>query len=210
MHPFGKHSCSDLTIYGNAGLGDGFTVNCVHEWIYFDPNKREDRGQQHWPENNNGRRAVLATHETFEEWIEMKNHPESKEHFPKEGSQDSYPPLSASENPATTPTMLTMIRVVGGIKRVVHFTKFPKLTVLCSLSSDGEVGVNTSQHLKKSLEHGKQMGWNTSNNPELLITPQIFYTNPTPSQLEHTGYYNWEEKSKKENTCNVGKLCQIV
>lgn len=40
----GKHSCSDLTIYGNAGFREGFTVNFVHKWVYLDPNKREDRG----------------------------------------------------------------------------------------------------------------------------------------------------------------------
>jgi len=33
-----------------------------------------------------------------------------KEEVWKEWSQDSYPPLSAAEDPVTTPTTLTMIR----------------------------------------------------------------------------------------------------
>lgn len=47
-----------------------------------------------------------------------------KNTLPKSGPQASYPLLRASENPATTPTMLTMRSVVGGIKSVVHFTMY--------------------------------------------------------------------------------------
>lgn len=47
----------------------------AQKWIDFNPQKRENRRQQDRPQYNDGRRAVLATHETFEEGIQMENHP---------------------------------------------------------------------------------------------------------------------------------------
>ncbi len=54
------------------------------------------------------------------------------------------------------------------------------------------------------------MGWNTSNNPELLITPPVFNADATPPQLKHTCYNDGDEKAKKQDTCDVGKLNQIA
>ncbi|PON87258.1 hypothetical protein TorRG33x02_168940 [Trema orientale] len=71
----------NLTIYRNATLGNGVSINFAHKGVNLNPNKRENRGQKHRPENNNGRRPVLAPHETLEEGIEMKNHPEGEEHL---------------------------------------------------------------------------------------------------------------------------------
>jgi len=34
-------------INGNTGLRNQGVINFVNEWINLDPNKREDRGQQH-------------------------------------------------------------------------------------------------------------------------------------------------------------------
>ncbi|KAK3017910.1 LOW QUALITY PROTEIN: hypothetical protein RJ639_002786 [Escallonia herrerae] len=61
----------------------GGTISFAHKRIYLDPNEREDRGQQHRPEHNDGRSPVLAAHETLEEWVQMKDHPKCKEHSAK-------------------------------------------------------------------------------------------------------------------------------
>lgn len=201
-----------LTIYGNASLGDGWTVSSAHKWVYLDPNKREHWGQQHWPQNNNGWGTVLATHETLEEWVEMKNHPEGKENLPKEWSPRLIPSIKCIRKPSNNTNHVNYDKGCWRNQECspLDYIEFTKLCVLSSLGCDSEVGINTSQHLKKSLEDSKEMCWNSSNHPKLLITPQIFNGNTTPTQLKHTGHYNGEEKSKKENTCNVGKLYQIV
>lgn len=72
------------TIYRNAALGNGVAVHFADKRVNLDPNKREDRGQKHGPKNNNGGSSVLATHETLEEWVEMKNHPKGEENFAKQ------------------------------------------------------------------------------------------------------------------------------
>jgi hypothetical protein len=48
----------------------------------------------------------------------------AKKSFPNRGPQDWYPLLTASEIPATTPTMLIIRRVVGGMSRVVNLNKY--------------------------------------------------------------------------------------
>ena len=53
----------------------------------------------------------------------MMTHIEKKS-FPNRGPHDWYPLLIASEIPATIPTMLMMIRVVGGISSVVHLNAY--------------------------------------------------------------------------------------
>lgn len=47
-----------------------------------------------------------------------------KNSLPNNGPHDPYPLLIASDTPATTPTMFMMIRVVGGIRSVVHLNKY--------------------------------------------------------------------------------------
>lgn len=42
---------------------------------------------------------------------------QAKNSFPNRGPHELYPLLMASDAPATTPTMLRVIRVVGGIRR---------------------------------------------------------------------------------------------
>ena len=54
---------SGLTIYRNAALGKAWISNFAHKRINSHPNKREDWGQKHWPQNNNGWCLVLATYE---------------------------------------------------------------------------------------------------------------------------------------------------
>lgn len=47
-----------------------------------------------------------------------------KKSFPNNGPHELYPLLMASDTPATIPTMLKMIKVVGGIRRVVHLKRY--------------------------------------------------------------------------------------
>jgi len=48
----------------------------------------------------------------------------AKNSFPNRGPHEPYPLFMASETPATTPTMFKIMRVVGGIRRVVHLNRY--------------------------------------------------------------------------------------
>lgn len=48
----------------------------------------------------------------------------AKNSFPNNGPHDPYPLFIASDTPATTPTIFKMIRVVGGMRRVVHLKRY--------------------------------------------------------------------------------------
>ena len=60
------------------------TSHSCCKWINSDPQQREYGCKQNRPNHHNGRCPVLPSHETFEEWIEMDNHPKCKEKLTKE------------------------------------------------------------------------------------------------------------------------------
>lgn len=57
-----------------------------HKRINPHPQQRENGSQEDGPDNDNCRGPVLPAHETFEEWIEMDDHPEGEEQLPKQRS----------------------------------------------------------------------------------------------------------------------------
>lgn len=207
----GKLPLIDLTIYRNAALCNSWTINFAHKGIYLHPNKREDRGQQHWPQNNNGWSPVLATHETLEEGVEMNNHPEGKEHLAKEWSPWIVSFVKCIRKSSNNTHHIDDDKSRRRDQNCCPFDKveLTKLSIVGCFWSDCEVGIKASQHLQESLENSKEMGWNASNDPKLLITPPLLNADTTPPQLKHTCHDDGNEKPKKQDTCDVGKLNQI-
>jgi hypothetical protein len=60
------------------------TCNSSGERINSHPQQRKDGCKKNRPHDNNGGCPVLATHQTFEERVEMDDHPEGKEKLAKE------------------------------------------------------------------------------------------------------------------------------
>ena len=73
---------SSLTV--DATLLNIWTGNPSGERINSHPQQRKDWSKKDRPHDNNGGCPVLATHQTFEERIEMDDHPEGEEKFAKE------------------------------------------------------------------------------------------------------------------------------
>ena len=71
-------------------------------------------------------------------WTMTQN---AKKSLPNSGPHDPYPLLIASDTPATTPTMLIMRRVVGGISSVVHLKRYRSPNSSDSSFADFEVTV---------------------------------------------------------------------
>lgn len=63
----------------NSTLFDGRAGDSSGEWIDSHPQQRKDRSKKNGPHYNNGGCSVLPTHETFEERVEMNDHPEGEE-----------------------------------------------------------------------------------------------------------------------------------
>lgn len=71
---------------------------------------------------------------------------------------------------------------------------------------DCEVGVYTGEHFEKTLDYCKQVSWNTTNDPKLLVSPPLVYTHSTPSHFQYTRGENQKEEWKKPYACQVTYL----
>lgn len=86
----------------------------------------------------------------------------------------------------------------------IELCKVP-IIIRC-LWSDSEVGVNPSKHFQQPLEDGKEMGWCTTNDPELLVSPPVFNTDTTPSKLKYSSSENGDEEENKPHASKVTYL----
>uniref|UniRef100_J3LTZ2 DUF834 domain-containing protein n=1 Tax=Oryza brachyantha TaxID=4533 RepID=J3LTZ2_ORYBR len=75
-------SCSLLAV--DATLLGIRTCDPGSERIDTNPQQGENGREEDGPNNNDGRRTVLPTHETLEEGVQVDNDPEGKEELPKE------------------------------------------------------------------------------------------------------------------------------
>lgn len=173
-----------------------------HKRINSNPKQREDRRQQNRPNHHNGWCSVLSSHQTFEEWVEMNNHPKWEEEFTKQRSP-------------------RLISIVDGIRdtcndannvydedccwrdkqsRPFERVKFSKVIVICCLWCDCEVCVNACQDFEETLDNSKEMSWDSSNNPELLVSPPFLDAHSTPSQFQDSRCNDRPEQCYEEET----------
>ena len=193
------------TIYGDTTLSNGVGVHFADKRVDLDPNKREHRSQEHRPKHNNGRSSVLSSHETLEERIEVENHPEGKEDLPEKW----------------TPGFVALVEGVGEAghdadevddeerggrdeqRRPLDDVELPELRVVRGFRSDGEVGVEASQHLQEALEDGEEVRGDAADHPELLVTPQLLDGHTAPPQLEHARRDDGDEEAQEEEARQV-------
>jgi hypothetical protein len=71
------------TLAIDATLLDIGSSDTCCKWVDTDPQKREDRGKEDSPHNDDGWCPVLTAHKTLKEWVKMDNHPECKEELTK-------------------------------------------------------------------------------------------------------------------------------
>jgi hypothetical protein len=118
-----------------------------------------------------------------------------RESFPKRGPHDSYPLLIAFEIPATTPTESPMKfnrrRVVRGINRVVHLDVYSYENSSSSPAFDVTVKLVSipARTLRRPwntaiLQRDVQKVRNTTDDPELLVSPLVIDGHTTPSHFK--------------------------
>ena len=179
------------------------------ERVYANPQQGEDWCQQDCPDNHDGRGAVLPTHETLEEWVQVHNHPEGEEELAKEWAPWL---VTAVDRIGDTSNNTNQVDDQNGRWRdqkgcPLEHVQLRKVTVfIWGLWGDSEVGVDTGKHLEETLEDGEKVGRDTSNDPELFIPPPLVNSNTTPPHLEDTSGKNWNKERNEPNTSEVANL----
>ncbi len=178
------------------------------EGINVHPQQGEDGSQQYWPHNNYCWSAVLSSHQTLEERIEMDNHPECKEQLSKErtpwlisavdGIRDSSNHTHKIDN--------NQCGWRNQERSPLECVKLPEVLIFWRLGCNSEVCINTCANLENTLEQGKQMCRHATNNPELLISPPFIYSHSWPSHLQNTRSKDGDKERNEPQTRKVGDL----
>ena len=174
-----------------------------------DPQKRENGCKKNGPDHHNGWCSVLASHETFEERVEMDDHPECKEELTKEGTPWLVPTVDGIGDTCNNSNQVYDEKCCGRDEKGCPFehVQFCKVSIfIWCLWGNSEVGVNSSKHFEQTLEHGKKMGRNTTDNPKLFVSPPLVDSNTAPPHLKYTGCEDGKKERDKPYTCNVTNL----
>ncbi|RAL48874.1 hypothetical protein DM860_001194 [Cuscuta australis] len=186
-HPF-EHSHT-MCFPVNPTFLDIWASNPCREGVNSDPKQREDGGKQDRPDDNDGGGTVLAPHETFEERVEVNDHPEGKEQFPEERSPRLVAAVDGVRDPRNDTNQIYDEESRGGYEKgcPLEHVQLRKVSVLIGrLGGDREVGVDSSEHFEQSLDHREQVGRNTADDPKLFISPPLVNSNAAPPHLEYT------------------------
>jgi len=191
-----------------ATLLQGRAIGLGEEGVDAHPQERDDGGQEDRPDDDDGRGSVLPSEQTLEERVEMDNHPEREEELPEE-----RPPgfVSVVDRVGDAGHHTDEVEEEQGGRRNQQGCPFERvqlreLLVVSSLCCHREARVHTSYDLEKSLEHSKEMGRDTTNNPKLLISPPIVNRYTSPSHLQNARSKNADEKRHVPDAGKIAKL----
>ena len=115
-----------------------------HKRINSHPKQREDRRQQNRPYHHNSWCSVLSSHQTFEERVEMNNHPKGEEEFTKQRSPRLIPIVDCIRDACNDANNVYDEDCCWRDKQSCPFerVKFSKVIIICCLWCDCEVCVN--------------------------------------------------------------------
>lgn len=201
-----EHKCRSAVEVGAAVGGGG--LGAADERVDLDPEEGEDGGEQDRPEHDDGGRPVLATHETLEEGVQVHDHPHGEEHLAEERAPGL---VAAVERVGEPGHHADEVEHQDGGRRDQHrrpleHVQLAELGVVRRLGRNGEVGVQPSNHLEDTLEHGEEVGGDATDDPELLVAPPVLNADATPPQLQDARHDDGDEEAKKPYGCSVGEL----
>lgn len=139
----------------------------------------------------------------------MDDHPKGKKQLPKERTPRLVSVVDGVGDPGNNPHQVDDEEGCwrNEESRPFEHVELGEITFfIWGLRGDSEVCVNAGQHFEQTLEDGKEMGRDTTNDPKLLVSPPLVDPNPTPSHLKDTSRKDGEKEGDEPYTCNVANL----
>ena len=118
------------------------------EGVDSDPEKRENRGEQDRPHDNNGGKPVLSSHHTLEERVEMHDHPQGKEKPTKERSPWFITIVNGIRHANYDPNHIYDEQCHGWDQKGCPFeqVELGEVSIIGCFGCDSEVSVDTSKY----------------------------------------------------------------
>lgn len=139
----------------------------------------------------------------------MDNHPKGKEQFTEKRSPWLVPTVDGVGYSGDHPHQVYYEEGGGRDEEGGPFehVELGKVTILIrGLGGDSEVGVDSSEYFEETLDDGKEMGGDTTDNPKLLVPPPLVYSDTAPPHLKDAGGKDGKEEGYEPDTCKVTNL----
>ena len=139
----------------------------------------------------------------------MDNHPESEEQLAEKGTPRLIATVNGVRNSSNNSNYVDNEESSWGNEKSGPFehVELSKISIFVGcFRSNREVRINSSKNFKQTLEHGKQMGRHTSDNPKLLVSPPFIDSDATPSHFQNT---SGKDRKKERNEPNTGKITNL-
>lgn len=138
----------------------------------------------------------------------MDDDPESKKQFPEQWAPRLGPIVDGVRDPGHNPNQVDDQDGCGRDQKCCPFegVQFSEFLVVYRLGSDGEIRVDSGQHLQQALHDGEEVRGHAADDPELLVPPPFLDAHSAPPQLENARGEDGEEESYEEQTCQGAYL----
>ncbi|GER26163.1 proteasome subunit beta type-1, partial [Striga asiatica] len=150
------------------------------ERVYPNPKQREYRGQENRPHHNNSWQPILLPHKALQKRVKMYNHPKSKEQPAKEWAPRLVSVIYSIRNPDSHPNNINDQKSHGRDQK--------------------------GSPLEETLNECEKVRRDSTNDPKLLVSPQIIDPDSTPLHLEDARHSNRYEEAHENETRIIADL----